>query len=600
MKSKMSLKPTTSTKLNLKKVLIYTAIGGSAFSLLIYVGLTFFGIVGVPKTAFAAQVTGYDWEAVLTVDNTKVSGNNDFTDFPIVVCLTYPELKTTSNGGGVTNNEGYDIVFADMNDNQLDHQIESYDPVTGDLIVWVRIPTLYANVDTDFKMFYGNSNITTDLSTENVWTTNYEGVWHMCNDPSNSDLSDGAGLYDALDYGSMTSSDLVSGKIGPAIDFDGSNDRYAIKDKKYSGAGSIPTLSVTGWFKTTYNHSSWTKNWAMLDFDRSEYFNVFVTGNGQMGFSTRGSGNGSGINDFFVGVAGQYNDGNWHHVAAVYDGTNKYIYMDGVLAGTKTNAHNGQPLGKGTVQRYGFIGDGSEASSFNGNRNGIHYQGQLDEIGLVETTLSSDWIATVYENQNSSNTFYKLVFTSSPLPVELTDFNVELVGEEVQLNWTTATEINNDYFTIEKSTDAVNFEMIDEVPGAGNSQSILNYNYVDDNVYDGVSYYRLKQTDFNGQFEYFPALSVTNQSSGGTLIIEKAKPNPFSSQFTLEIKSENKGMADFMIMSMNGEKVDASQIELNEGRTSFTYTNGNKLRSGTYIVNITQDGVPTTYKIIKK
>lgn len=600
MKNKMSLKPTTSTKLNLKKALIYTAIGGSAFSLLLYVGLTFFGIVGVPKTAFAAQVTGYDWEAVVTVDNTKVSGNNDFTDFPIVVSLTYPDLKTTANGGGVTNSNGYDIVFADMNDDQLDHQIESYNPTTGELVAWVRMPTLYANVDTEFKMYYGNSSITSDLSTESVWSNSYEGIWHMGNDPSNSDLSDGAGSYDALDYGSMTSSDLVVGKIGPAIDFDGSNDRYAIKDKVYSGAGSIPTLSVTGWFKTSFNHSSWTKNWAMLDFDRSEYFNVFVSANGQVGFSTRGSGNGSGINDFFVGVAGQYNDGNWHHVAAVYDGTNKYIYMDGVLAGTRANPHSGQPLGKGTVPRYGFIGDGSEASTFNGNRNNIYYQGQLDEIGLLEIAVSAEWIATSYANQNSPGTFTTLVFNSSPLPVELTDFNVELIEEGVELTWTTATEINNDYFTVEKSTDAVNFEMIDEVPGAGNSQAILNYSYIDDNVFNGVSYYRIKQTDFNGEFEYFPALSLNNQSNGGTLSIEKAKPNPFSSQFTLEIKSENKGMADFMLMNMKGEKVDASQIELNEGHTSFTYTNGDKLSSGTYIINITQDGVPTTYKIIKK
>jgi len=606
MKNKMSLKPSPSTKLNLKKLLIYGIIGTSALSILVYVGLSFFGVIGTPKTAFATQVTGYDWEAVITIDNTMVSGTNNLTDFPIVITLNYPDLKTTSNGGGVTDNNGYDIVFADMNNDQLDHQIESYDPLTGELVAWIRIPTLYANVDTEFKMFFGNSSLAVsgsgiaNPSTENVWSNNYEAVWHMNNDPSNSDLDDGAGTYDALSNGNMNSSDLIEGKIGPAIDFDGNNDRYAIKDKIYSGSGAIPTLTVMGWFKTTFNHNTWTKNWAMLDFDRSEYFNVFVNGNGKMGFSTTGSGSGSGINDFFVGSAGQYNDGNWHHVAAVYDGTNKYIYMDGVLAGTKTNAHNGQPLGKGTVQRYGFIGDGSEASTFNGNRNNINYQGQYDEINLLETNLSADWIATSYANQNSPNIFSNLSFTTSPLPVELTNFKVELIGEDVEIVWTTATEINNDYFTIEKSTDAINFEEVDEVPGAGNSQTTLNYDYLDNNVLDGVSYYRLKQTDFNGEFKYYAALPVDNGSEGETLKINNVKPNPFTNKFTIEIESGKSGLANFILMDISGNQIDASQINIDEGTTEFTYANGSKLVSGTYIINIIHDGVPTTIKVIKK
>ena len=338
----------------------------------------------------------------------------------------------------------------------------------------------------------------------------------------------------------------------------------------------------------------------MLDFDRSEYFNVFVHGNGKVGFATRGSGNGSGINDFYVGNVGQYNDGNWHHVAAVYDGTDKYVYMDGVLVGTKTNAHNGQPLGKGTVQRYGFIGDGSEASTYNGNRNNIHYQGQYDEICFLEASVSPDWIATTFANQNAINSFSTIVYGSSPLPVELIDFNVELIDNSVHIVWSTATEINNDYFTIQKSTDAINFEIVDEVPGAGNSQAVLNYTYIDDNVLDGVSYYRLKQTDFNGDFEFFPALSVNNQSDGGSLKINNVKPNPFTNQFTMEIESETECNVEFMIMNMNGNKVYGTQIKINKGITEFKYTNGDNLRTGTYVLSIVQNGNPLTYKVIKK
>ncbi len=595
MKNKQLLKPKTT--LNLKKVILYTVIGGTVLTGVIYFGLTFFGVIGNPSTALAAQVTGYSWDAVITVDNNKVSGTTNLIDFPVVVKVTNPVLKSVTNGGMVEDINGFDIVFSDMNNDQLDHQIESYNPVTGEYIAWVKIPTLSSNTNTEFKMFYGNSSISTDPSTDSVWNANYEGVWHMSNDPSTSDLNDAAGNYDAQDYGGMNTNDLVVGKIGPAIDFDGNNDRYAIKNINYNAPGSIPSLTVTGWFKTTFNNNTWSNNWAMLDFDRSEYFNVFVHGRGKVGFSTRAAS--GGINDFFVGNNNDYNNGSWHYVAAVYDGVNKYLYIDGVLEGTKNNPHAGNPLGKGTITRYGFIGDGSEASSFNGNRNNFYYKGQYDEIRLLNTSLSPDWIATEYENQNSPNTFYTIVFGSSPLPVELTNFNVELIENSVEVTWTTATEINNDYFTIEKSTDAINFEIVDEITGAGNSQTILNYNYIDDNLFEGVSYYRLKQTDFNGDFEYFPPLSVNSQFDGGALTIKNVKPNPFTNQFSMEIESKKSGIIDFMITNINGTKVDALKIEINKGRTEYTYINGNKLSSGTYIINVIHDGMPTTYKIIK-
>ncbi len=593
----MSLKPKTTTKINLKKALIYTLLGGSALGIVAYIGLTFFGVI-TPKKMLAAQVTGYSWDAVITIDNSKVSGSSNLIDFPVAVVINNSALKSVANGGKVEDSNGFDIVFSDMNNDQLDHQMESYNPATGEYVAWVKIPSLSPTVNTSFKMFYGNSTVTADLSTENVWNTDYEGVWHMNNDPSNSDLDDGAGNYDAQDYGSMDSNDLIVGKIGPAIDFDGNNDRYAIKNKKYNTSGAIAKLTVSGWFKTTYNDNYWAGNWAMLDFDRSEYFNVFVHGRGKIGFSTRASI--GGIDDFYVGNNGEYNDGNWHYVVATYDGANKCLFVDGVLEGIKNNPHTGNPLGKGNVTRYGFIGDGSEASTFNGNRNNIHYKGQYDELRMLEVCLSPEWIATEYENQNSPSTFYTIEFGSSPLPVELIDFNVELIDNSVEVTWSTATEINNDFFTVEKSSDAVNYDVLDEVAGAGNSSTVQNYSYIDDNVFDGVSYYRLKQTDFDGKFEYFAPQSINSQSSSGSLTLTNVKPNPFKGQFILEIESEKSGVVDFLITSMNGSKVHSSQIELNKGRNEYTYSKGSGLTPGTYIISIVQDGVPLTYKVIKK
>jgi hypothetical protein len=101
----------------------------------------------------------------------------------------------------------------------------------------------------------------------------------------------------------------------------------------------------------------------------------------------------------------------------------------------------------------------------------------------------------------------------SVLPVELISFDAELIEDEVRLFWKTASEINNDYFTIEKSKDAINYELLANIGGAGNSNVPVQYATIDDNPFYGISYYRLTQTDFNGTKEIFGPIVVHNDQS---------------------------------------------------------------------------------------
>jgi biopolymer transport protein ExbB len=588
MKNKMSLSPKTSTKLSLKKILIYSVLGGGAFSFLIYIGLTFFGVIGNPDDAIAAQVTGYNWEAMITIDNTKVSGSSNLIDFPVLVKITNSRLKSISNGGMVENINGYDIVFSDMNDDQLDHQLESYNPSTGEYIAWVRLPTISSNIDTDFKMFYGNTNIIANLSTEDIWTSNYQAVWHMNNDPTNSipQLIDGtANTRDGSSYGAMTSSDLVVGKIGLANEFDGTNDYYKITG--YKGVIGTNKRTVSMWFKSNvtsnYSHRliSWGKN------QTGKKYDMRVNGGNKALRIENAGGQHYGATNI--------NDGNWHLLTIVLPSNptpkvkDHLLYVDGVLE-TVTNGGN-RALNTAS-QKDVYIAQS--------NWHCCNTRGVLDEIRIINTCLSPEWIATEFENQNSPNDFYSIVFNNTPLPVELIDFNVELIDNSVKITWSTATEINNDYFTIEKAINTVNYEVVDEVVGAGNSNSIKQYSYIDDNVFEGLSYYRLKQTDFDGKFEYFPPQAINNNIEASQFKISTVKPNPFTSQFTVVIESKNAGMADFILSGMNGKRIHDIQIELNEGRTEYNYIDGNKLTSGTYLLNIKKNDIVTTVKIIKK
>jgi hypothetical protein len=87
---------------------------------------------------------------------------------------------------------------------------------------------------------------------------------------------------------------------------------------------------------------------------------------------------------------------------------------------------------------------------------------------------------------------------SSPLPIQLLSFNAIKNNQQVDCKWSTAIEFNNDYFTIERSDDAFNFYPIAITDGAGNSNTILNYQFTDYNPLNGINYYRLRQTDFDG------------------------------------------------------------------------------------------------------
>jgi hypothetical protein len=115
----------------------------------------------------------------------------------------------------------------------------------------------------------------------------------------------------------------------------------------------------------------------------------------------------------------------------------------------------------------------------------------------------------------------------NPLPIELFYFDATVVNNTVNLNWSTATEINNHYFTIEKSKEGLTFNPLQEVDSKavnGNSTTILNYKSNDPNPYAGATYYRLKQTDFNGNYTSSAIVSVTFDAQSFVSVF----PNPAS------------------------------------------------------------------------
>jgi hypothetical protein len=107
-----------------------------------------------------------------------------------------------------------------------------------------------------------------------------------------------------------------------------------------------------------------------------------------------------------------------------------------------------------------------------------------------------------------------LVDNSNPLPVELVSFDVKCETEEAEIEWITQSEINNDYFIVEKSYDAVTYFELTKIQGAGNSNVAINYSVTDPNPSSGVTYYRLKQVDFDGTTTYHETVATNCNTSG--------------------------------------------------------------------------------------
>mgnify|MGYP000505594530 CR=1 FL=1 len=174
------------------------------------------------------------------------------------------------------------------------------------------------------------------------------------------------------------------------------------------------------------------------------------------------------------------------------------------------------------------------------------------------------------------------VFSPILLPIELLSFQVYLdVNGSVKLQWITASEINNDYFNIERSRDGTNWDSFLIIDGAGNSSSTINYNSFDVKPYPGLSYYRLKQVDFDGSYSYSDVRSVNFDKN----LVVSAYPNPAQSDVTILINSITGGIAEIIVYDLTGRNVYISNLEVVAGIHEYNL-DFSKLPSGSYVLNI--------------
>jgi hypothetical protein len=183
----------------------------------------------------------------------------------------------------------------------------------------------------------------------------------------------------------------------------------------------------------------------------------------------------------------------------------------------------------------------------------------------------------------------------NPLPVELISFNGELQSGIVKLKWETASETNSHYFEIEKSTDLVNFTSIGKVTSAGTTTQHSYYDLIDHEPFEGVSYYRLIQVDFNGSTTVYDPISINNAESSE--LKWNIWPNPSEGVINLSLSNKiDAKECDVKIINSLGNLVKAMKIDPN----NKIQLDVEDLPTGVYSILITGNNIRFSSKIIKK
>lgn len=254
--------------------------------------------------------------------------------------------------------------------------------------------------------------------------------------------------------------------------------------------------------------------------------------------------------------------------------------------------------------QYGMTGDAEissptydlfvDNSIFDGNDQQRYISSSSDKgagasVGIAQNLLSeTTYTVSLRHASDGTNTTttndilltgFGLRVNSGPLPVELLSFDA-ITGEfGVDLFWQTASEYNNDFFTIERSINATEWEEIQKIKGAGNSNMLLTYTAFDDSPYQGLSYYRLKQTDFDGQHSFSKMRSITSDKFTNSQI--KIFPNPAKNHVTINANEEE--LEHILIFNSRGQNMTDFTKIIQQAHKSITVDLSN-LHSGLYFL----------------
>lgn len=345
----------------------------------------------------------------------KITFNNSaqsegLTNFPVAVILDSSNFDFSR-----TKSTGEDVRFIDSDGtSSLSYEIEKWDVANRSGVIWVNVPLINASSNTDYiYMYYGNSGIGDGQSENNTWNSDFLSVWHLSEDPSGvapqvQDSTDS--LVHLTSRGGMTQSDLVAGRIGDALDFDGAtctasgclytsagditgDDRLYVLDSTKNSLfkfGATQDFTSSAWIKTDDPVAYWKQYMGNESADTRHGFGMLIQKDTRLPYLTTDSGTCCTATYGTTAV----NDNQWHHIVTMREGDRAYVYVDGVLEGLRTS---------------GATASFASAATFTIGKdpnNYLSYHGLIDEARVATKAFSANWVRAEYKvGTNTFNTY---------------------------------------------------------------------------------------------------------------------------------------------------------------------------------------------------
>jgi hypothetical protein len=311
-----------------------------------------------------------------------VSGSAALTNFPVLVSVTDSNLQASAQSNG------NDILFtASDGVSKLPHEIEKYTSSNGNLIAWVKVPSVSPANDTVIYMYYGNSSAADQQNKTAVWDSNYKGVWHLGNGTA-ADSTNNA------NNGTITGTAATTGQIAGGTSFAGGTDKIAVNSAMGSPATAI---TLEGWANVATSGQA-----AMIvvgsaggGCPNGVWLTPYYAGS-VLAEGAYGAWCGAGIERIIKIDDGSTPGSGWRHWAYTVDKTNNIatLYTDGIAVGTSTASFALTYGSANTTIGVSYYG-GTVVSSTAG----------LDEVRVSDTARSANWIQTGVNNQKSPGTF---------------------------------------------------------------------------------------------------------------------------------------------------------------------------------------------------
>ena len=331
-----------------------------------------------------------DWlyRVKVTIDSGEVDA--DLTDFPVYVDLSdlpagfFTHVKSDGSDIRVTKTDETTEVAREVVTITTGSSIgELHFKATG---------TLSSSSDTDYYIYYGNSSASepaedATYGRENVWNSDYQGVWHLQEDPSGSApqmLESTSNDRDGTSSGSMTTGDSVAVQIEKGLDFDGSNDYVSASS---FGNSSSSNLTISCWFRP----DSVTADQFLVDESNITSYggglSFRITSGGKLRFWQQDA------TDALVESSTSISTSVITYGVGTYDGSNSRVYLGGYLDNTAaTTALSPRNAANPQIGHSSLLGG--------------YFDGDMDEVRILSVANTATWISTEYNNQNSPSTFY--------------------------------------------------------------------------------------------------------------------------------------------------------------------------------------------------